>query len=324
MLYPVLFKPIYKQMLWGGTRLRTVYSRDVPNDNTGESWDISCRPGEMGIIENGPDAGLSFADYITRDRKAVMGTRLAEKNGAFPLLVKIIDANNNLSVQVHPDDGYALSMELSDTGKNEMWYIMEAPADGRLIIGLKHGVTRTDLLTAHEKGNVQDCLHHLPVKAGDMVNIPAGLIHAITKGTVIAEIQQNSDITYRLYDYDRIGEDGKPRTLHIRESLDAIDFSGRIPLRTVQGVHEIKNGNEIIHAIRNKYFSVSQYILRKPLQEAANPEAFLTFTNVAGKCRIISQRYTVDVPLSRSVFIPAGLGTYEIRGECTLLKTYVP
>jgi mannose-6-phosphate isomerase len=328
MLYPVLFKPIYKKMLWGGTRMHSLYGRELPYEDTGESWDISCRPNEMGVIENGADAGMAFADYIARDPKAVLGTRLAEKGGAFPLLVKIIDANAHLSTQVHPDDAYAKSLGGTDTGKSEMWYIMVPPEDGRLIIGIQPGTTPEDLLQAHESNTMEDFLHYLHVEAGDIVDLPAGLVHAITKGVIVAEVQQNSDITYRLYDYNRPGWDGKPRPLQIKESLETIDFSGRIPLTTVGGVGEKIGANEIVRAISNQYYAIVKYILREPLREASDPEAFCVFTCVAGNARFVTPRMSVGVPLSRSVYIPAGLGEFEIQplnGEpCVLLKSFVP
>jgi len=346
--YPLLFAPIYKEMLWGGDRLSTVYNRQLPYKKTGESWDISCRPDEMGIIENGPSAGMSFEEYIAYDREGVLGTRLANQE-RFPLLVKLIDANDTLSVQVHPDDADIVmtnkdrinnvcpvipgltsakdTWNPQDTGKNEMWYILIPPTDGNLIIGLKPGITPHTLRQAYKNGTVEDCLNRLPVKAGDIVNIPAGLIHALTPGVMVAEVQQNSDITYRLYDYNRVGLDGKPRQLHVDDAIAVTDFEGKIPQTTVPGLAIKKDDSNLIYTIANPYFAVIKYELGEALTESSNPEAFSIFTCVEGEA-VISQDDCVRLPLGRSVLIPAGLGDYTLRSKgdkkCVLLKSFVP
>lgn len=306
MLYPLLFKEVYKKMIWGS-----------------ESWGITCRPNEMGVIENGPLAGESFAEAIRRDRTGMLGTRLAEED-RFPLLVKIIDAQDNLSVQVHPDDAYAFGTARGDSGKNEMWYIIKTPEDGCLIIGLKDGVTREALQAAHKAGATESCLNRLPVKQGDIVDIPSGLIHALTRGVMVAEVQQNSDITYRLYDYNRKGPDGLPRELHPKESFDVIDFDNRIPVRAVPGLPVKKGENRLTYTIANRYFAVIKYEITTPLAETSDPAAFSVFTCVEGEGCIIASGQSVPLPAGRSVFIPAGLGSYEIQGDCVLLKSFVP
>ena len=293
MLYPMLFKPIYKEMLWGGKRM-TAYGRDLPFERTGESWDISCRPNEMSLIENGPLAGMPFDKAIAKDPAAFLGTAVHssyERNG-FPLLIKIIDANEDLSVQVHPDDAYAAAHKL-ESGKSEMWYIMEAAPGQSLIMGLSEGATAEKL-----RLDPMSCLKRLPVKKGDIINIPAGLVHAITKGLIVAEIQQNSDITFRLYDYERMGLDGKGRELHLDEGIAAVNFKGghrRLP------------------------FTVQQYEVDGEIIESSNPEAFTIFTCVDGSCEISG----VSLSCSRSAFIPAGLGSYNITGKAILLKSFV-
>jgi len=316
-------------MLWGGNRLNTMYHRNSPYDKTGESWDISCRPDEMGIIENGPAAGLSLADYIARDRTGVLGTRLA-KEERFPLLVKLIDANDNLSVQVHPDDSYASGS--ADTGKTEMWYILTPPTDGHLIIGLKPGITQNALRTAYENGTVEDCLNRLPVAAGDIVNIPARLVHALTPGVMVAEVQQNSDITYRLFDYGRVGLDGKPRQLHVEDALAVADFEGKLSKATIPGLSIKKGDCTQTYAIANKYFAVIKYELTGCLEETSDPAAFCIYTCVEGEVEFLvptacHPQEIVKLPAGRSVFIPAGLGRYVLcpkHERCVLIKSFVP
>ncbi|MCL2405160.1 MAG: class I mannose-6-phosphate isomerase [Defluviitaleaceae bacterium] len=340
--YPLLLTPIYKQMLWGGNRLNAIYNRNSPHNNTGESWDISCRPGEMGVIENGLAAGQTLAEYIAADKTGTLGTRLVSLD-SFPLLVKLIDANDYLSVQVHPGDDLdevalhsatsTSQWQASDTGKSEMWYILTPPTDGHLIMGLKPGITPAILRTAIESGTVESCLHRLPVAAGDIVNIPAGLIHALTPGVMVAEVQQNSDITYRIYDYNRVGIDGKPRELHIEESLAVADFENKIPKTTIPGLVIKKGDCTFTYAIANKHFAIIKYNLHSSFTETSDPAAFSIFTCVEGEVTITPHAMpgvaaaAVQLATGRSVFIPAGLGSYTIhpKGEhATILKSYVP
>jgi mannose-6-phosphate isomerase len=240
-MYPIKFLPIKKEMIWGS-----------------ESWEISCRPNEMSIVENGEFAGQSFADVIAKDPAGVLGLDFAESN--FPLLVKIIHARDALSVQVHPNDAYAKMKGGSDTGKSEMWYILQPPTDGFLIVGLKDGVTREMLARAYENGTVEQQLNRVKVQRGDIVEIPAGLIHALTPGTVVAEVQQNSDITYRLYDFGRLGADGKPRELHVQDALAVTDFRGEPKPLT--------------------HFSAQKQVVSAPIESCSNARHFSIFTAV--------------------------------------------
>ena len=326
-LYPVKFAPIYKEMVWGGTRLAQMFNRTLPSSKVGESWDISCRPGEMGIIENGPYTGESFENYIGKSKAKILGTRLANCE-KFPLLVKIIDANDALSIQVHPDDAQARQRGGEDGGKSEMWYVLNPPHDGKLIIGLKPGISREKLAEAYENGTVEDCINYLPVAVGDIINIPAGLVHALTPGIIVAEVQQNSDITYRLYDYNRLGLDGKPRPLHVEDALAVSDFEEKIPKQAVPGLGVKMGENELTYSICNPYFAIIKYDISVPLMEASNPEAFSIFTCVDGNAEIRTGAMTVEVPTGGSVFIPAGMGEYVITPangkKVVLIKSFVP
>jgi len=272
-----------------------------------ESWDISCRPDEMGIIANGPLAGMPFDEAIAIDPSAFLGTRVCKKD-VFPLLVKIITANDDLSIQVHPDDAYAAAHGL-ESGKSEMWYILEAEPGQSLIIGLTDDAAPEKLLS-----DPMSCLKRLPIKPGDMINIPPGTVHAITAGVKLAEIQQNSDVTFRLYDYGRAGLDGRPRELHLEHGIAVSDF----------GSYKHEAGAE---AIVNSYFSVCKYKIDGEITESSDPGTFTVFTCVEGACTISSPDSFrgPGVPLSceRSVFIPAGLGVYTISGKAVLLKSRV-
>jgi len=322
--YPIKLTPIYKEMVWGGNRLNTVYNRDIPSDKTGESWEISCRPNEMGIIENGTLAGLPLGEYIKGNPAAVLGTRLKDVKD-FPLLIKLIDANDALSIQVHPDDIYAKQTGSPDLGKSEMWCILQPPHDGDLIIGLKPGVTKETFATAYKNGTILNCLNKLKVKSGDIVNIPAGLVHALTPGVMVAEVQQNSDITYRLYDYDRLGLDGKPRPLHVEDGLNVSDYSGKLPIAAIEGLTIKKGNNQLTYSICNRYFAIIKYALSEPITESSNPETFAIFTCVEGDATITANGVTALLPQGSSVFIPAATGEYTIDTKnAVLLKSFVP
>lgn len=310
-MYPVLFKPIVKKMIWGS-----------------ESWDITCRPNETGVIENGESPGESFEKFIARDAEKILGTKIANKK-RFPLLIKIIDARDALSVQVHPDDTYAKFKGESDSGKSEMWYILSPPDDGFLIIGLNHGVTKEQLAAAYKNGTVESCLNRLHVREGDIVNIPAGLVHALTPGSVVAEVQQNSDITYRLFDYNRLGADGQPRALHVEDALAVADFDGKIPREAVRGEIINRGGAgdfTVSRVVSCEYFDAYKYEISGAVTEVSDVGAFSVFTCVHGGAVVETPQMKVEVPARRSVFIPAALGEYTLRptGECAVLLKSTP
>ncbi|MCL2363196.1 MAG: class I mannose-6-phosphate isomerase [Defluviitaleaceae bacterium] len=294
-LYPVIFHPIIKTMIWGQ-----------------ESWNISCRPLEMGVVKNGLYAGMEFDAYLGLNRVLTMGTRLANVT-PFPLLVKIIHARDTLSVQVHPDDAYAAAQSSHDPGKNEMWYVLQPPTDGHLIIGLNEDTTREALRHALATNTVENHLHRLAVKAGDIVNIPAGLVHALTPGAIIAEIQQNSDTTYRMYDYNRLGADGKPRELHIEHAQSVTDCDRLIPVETTD-------------AVDTDFFRVKKITLDAPRTIESNGEAFCILMCVDGAVSIRYGDGEVRLEARESTFVPAGLRCFEIvpDGFARVLHCIVP
>lgn len=319
--YPLKFKPIYKQVIWGGDKLNKLYNRELPFSNVGESWDVSCRKDDMGIIANGIFKERSIKDILYGNPKEYLGSKF-DVNSEFPLLIKLIDANDNLSVQVHPDDIFAQEVEKYNFGKTEIWYILDAPKDSFLILGIKDNISKEDFKNAVDENNIESCLNKLYVKKGDVVNIPAGLVHAITKGVVLAEIQQNSDITYRIYDYNRKGIDGKPRELHIDKALDVINFDKT--QNPIKGITVSSTCNNMTYYIANKYFAVIKYEVNGCFEEASDEEKFYIFTCVEGNCSIEGKDYKESLETGDSIFIPALLGEYSIVGKCTLLKSFVP
>jgi mannose-6-phosphate isomerase len=222
MLYPFIFKPIFKERVWGGRAIERLYGKKLPSKvPIGESWEISDRPGDVSVIANGPLAGKDLRWLMEHHERELLGDAKSA-NGRFPLLIKILDAQDKLSLQVHPPAHKAGG--LGGEPKTEAWYIADAAPGAELYVGLKRGVTREEFERKIQSGGVEECFHRVPVKAGDTMFLPSGRVHAIGAGLVIFEIQQNSDTTYRVFDWNRVGLDGKPRDLHVAESLASIDF----------------------------------------------------------------------------------------------------
>ena len=223
MLYPLTFHPLFKERVWGGRKLAEIYHKPLPPGvPIGESWEISDRPGDVSVIANGPLAGQDLHWLVERHAPELLGAT-QRAHGRFPLLIKILDAQETLSLQVHPPP--AKAAELGGEPKTEMWYIADAAPGAEIFVGLKRGVTRADFERKIQAGTVADCLHRLSVRPGDAMFLPSGRVHAIGAGLVIFEIQQNSDTTYRVFDWNRVGLDGKPRALHLDQSLASIDFN---------------------------------------------------------------------------------------------------
>ena len=225
--HPLTFKPLYKDRIWGGRLLAEKLGRELPPDTpVGESWELVDRDDDQSVVDRGPHAGLTLHDLWTKHRAAVFGTR-APDTPRFPLLAKILDAREKLSVQVHPPAH--LAAQLKGEPKTEMWYLLDATPDADLFVGFRNGVTRESFDASLKAGTCADLLHRIPVKRGDFIFIPSGRCHAIGGGCFIIEIQQNSDTTYRVFDWNRVDASGKPRQLHIAESLASIDFADHEP-----------------------------------------------------------------------------------------------
>jgi len=308
--YPIIFEPIYLQKIWGGESLNELFDRELPFPKVGESWDVSCRQGEMGTVRNGQLRGTTFAQLIDADAEGYLGKALCSKE-EFPLLIKLIDANDDLSVQVHPPGV-----------KTEVWYIIHAQEGARLNAGLVPGTSKKDFAAAMGSPEIENYLNFIPVKAGDVINIPSGTVHAIGAGLVIAEIQQNADTTYRVYDYGRVDDSGKPRQLHIEEALESIDFGASCGL--LQGKPENIQGGKKVFYCKTEYYSLYEYYVETSIHEISDSERFFIFMCLEGGCEIRTDECSVTITAGDSVFIPASLGAYEIAGKCKLLKSFVP
>ena len=224
----ITFTPLYMERVWGGRKLENIYGRTLPKPDTpyGEAWEISDRPGEQSIVNHGPLIGKSLGDLWQNQRQELFGAGF-ENIERFPLLIKILDARDDLSIQVHPPAD--LAYELGGEPKTEMWYIADAAPDAKLYVGLKSGVSKDDFQRAINEGTVDQVVHAIKPKPGDSIFIPSGRLHAIGAGLLIYEIQQNSDTTYRVFDWNRVGLDGQPRELHVEQSMRCIDFSDTEP-----------------------------------------------------------------------------------------------
>ena len=262
MLYPFIFRPIFKDRIWGGRELERLFAKKIPAGKPiGESWEISDRPGDASVIANGPLAGKDLRWLMENHAAEILGGAKPAADGRFPLLCKILDAREKLSLQVHPPASKAA--ELHGEPKTEMWFIADAAPDASLYVGLKHGVTRAAFEKKIADGSVADCFHRIPVRAGDTMFLPSGRVHAIGDGLVIFEIQQNSDTTYRVFDWNRTGLDGKPRELHIAQSLASIDFNDFEPkLVETKPTHIAGSTYKLRHLVQDPLFNVDEMTVK--------------------------------------------------------------
>lgn len=320
MYYPLKFKPVYKDYVWGGRNFATL-GKEIPDGIVAESWEVSCHKNGTSIIANGEFEGIALPALVERLGRELIGTALPEKDlKKFPLLVKFIDADKNLSVQVHPDDSYAFTNENGEYGKNEMWYIIDAKPGATLVYDVKEGVTRESFESAIKENKVEDSLKSISVAPGDAINIPSGLIHAISQGIMLAEVQQNSDTTYRVYDYGRTD-----RPLHIEKALDVIDFNSTGRPEKYPGLEiKLDSVSSKKHIIATPYFSVEVYDIKGEVIENADGSKFFIYTFFEGSGFISWESGTDTVRAGESVLIPACLGKYSLSGSLKALKSYVP
>lgn len=330
-IYPLTFTPVFKDYIWGGRNLQTKLGRELPPGVIAESWEISGHPSSPTQVNEGPLAGKTLPELLDLLGTGLVGTRSQAMldRGKFPLLIKLLDANQPLSVQVHPEDEYASRHENGELGKTEMWYILHAKPDARLIYGLTPGVTPESFRQSLEAGRLEACLHELPVKPGDAVFIPAGSVHAILEGILLAEIQQNSDTTYRVYDWNRVGPDGKPRPLHVDKALEVINFDQVEPGPYSPQLLEETPGlkRELITAC--PYFNVERVSLNEA--EAAftgncNGPTFEIWGTMSGNCQIEWAERPLALPAVGFTLLPAALGEFKVKAlePSVLLRVYIP
>ena len=313
-LYPLKLSYITKSPLWGGRRLLDGWGMKAEADTVGEAWMLSVRQKEMSIIENGPLAGMTMREYIDQyGGTAVIGT--AYDGGDFPLLVKLIDACDKLSVQVHPNDDYAARVE-NDRGKTEMWYIVEADEGAEIIYGLKDGMTAEEFRSAVREGKLADTMCHCPVHAGETYFIPSGMLHAIGAGILIAEIQQNCDLTYRVYDYERRGADGSLRELHVDKALDVTVPFTEDEVNAIRYECGAASEQTLAHC---RYFKTDKLVITESAEWKVDEVsfAFLLCLDGQGVIRVGDTSY--EIGRADGFYLPANLGDVSLEGQMTLL-----
>jgi len=329
-VYPLTFEPLFRNYIWGGRNLEALFGRKLPPGIVAESWDISAHPSSPTRVDSGPLAGLTLPQVQDRLGEALVGTRSrwATDRGRFPLLVKLLDANCRLSVQVHPSDPYALAHEDGELGKTEMWYVLHAKPGAELIYGLSRKTTPASFRAALEDGTLSDLLHCLPIKAGDAILVPTGTLHALLGGVVVAEIQQNSDTTYRVYDWGRAGTDGMLRPLHVDKALAVIDFDRVCPQAYRPVVVAESNGLRRAEISRCRYFVVEKVELEG---EAAycgrcDGSTFEIWGCLSGQAEVRWAGDPLPLAVVRFALLPAALGDFALQadGRATLLRAYTP
>ncbi len=330
-IYPLTFTPTFRDYIWGGRNLETKLGRKIPPGIIAESWEISGHHSSPTAVDYGPLAGKTLPEVLDLWGMDLVGRRSQAmlKHGKFPLLIKLLDANKPLSVQVHPEDEYATRHENGELGKTEMWYILHAEPQAHLIYGLTPDVTPASFRQNLEAGTLESCLYQLPVKAGDAIFIPSGSIHAIMEGILLAEIQQNSDTTYRVYDWNRLGNDGKPRPLHVDKAMDVINFGqvepGAYNVELLAETDELKR--EYITTC--PYFNVERITFKKKnalFKGVCNGNTFEVWGIMSGHSQVIWTGHPLDLSAIRFALLPAALGEFEIKASspATLLRVYVP
>ena len=319
-MYPIKLKPAFKDYLWGGTRLRDDFGKDCDFDKIAESWELSCHKDGNSVVADGEFAGLTLAQYIEKEGKSVLGTN-CEKFENFPILIKLIDAKDNLSVQVHPNNEYAQRVE-GEYGKTEMWYVVDCDEGASLLYGFKHNITKEEFRERIENNTLLEVTNSVPVKKGDVFFIEAGTLHAIGKGILIAEIQQNSNTTYRIYDYGRVGAAGKPRQLHIDKAVDVTNLCPAKPYPQSEPVD--MGGWTKKRLAKCEYFTVDVINVDTSAALEADKSSFVNILVLDGGCVLSSEgNDAVELKKGDSVFIPAGLGKFELTGKCSAVMTHI-
>jgi mannose-6-phosphate isomerase len=324
-LYPLKFIPIYKDKIWGGQKIKTILEKDFsPLLNCGELWAISGVEDEQSIVENGFLEGNELNELVEIYMGDLVGEKVFQKYGnVFPLLIKFIDTNSYLSLQVHPDDKMAKKYHDENFGKNEMWYIIEADHDAELISGFSKKVSSDEFVSALNDKKIEEFLNFEEVNKGDVFDIPVGRIHAIGPGILLAEIQQTSDITYRIYDWDRIGIDGLKRELHTELALKALDFDIKSNYKNLYS----NRLNEPANLVENDYFKTNVLEFDKKIQfDGALLDSFVIHVCIDGEYSLISaDNEPLTIKKGETVLIPAEMNIYEISpvGSAKILEVFI-
>ncbi|QLG44224.1 type I phosphomannose isomerase catalytic subunit [Costertonia aggregata] len=320
-LYPLKFRPILKERLWGGSKLKEILEKPVQNDTTGESWELSGVKGDVSVVANGELKGKSLQDLIDDYPETLMGKRIFERFGnEFPILIKFIDAKKDLSIQLHPNDALARARHDS-FGKTEMWYVMDADTDANLIIGFNKDVTKEEYSQSLKDDTLLNLLNYEPVKEGDTFFINTGKIHAIGAGVLLAEIQQTSDITYRVFDFKRKDKNGNLRELHTELALDAIDYSKKNDFK-VNYPKETNTPNSMVDC---PYFKTRfMHLTQELIQDVSQRDSFTIYMCVNGIAQIENDFAAETVTKGETILVPASSTKIRIKtNDAQLLEVTV-
>ena len=322
MLYPLKFEKVFIEKVWGGREFEKSLNMTLPKDkNIGESWEVSAHPNGMGIVANGNLKGKTLQEILDEYKEKLVGEKVYKEYGnRFPLLIKYLDVNDRLSIQVHPDDEVALKKH-NELGKSESWFIMEASKDAKLIMGIKKGITKEEFLEKTAKNDFSGLFEEISVKKGDLIDINPGMVHASLEGSVLfAEIQENSDITYRIYDFDRV-ENGKKRELHLKEAADVIDFDAKAVIINTNFLNDENRKN----IIKKKYYSIDKMKINEKFEDV-NEKSMIIYSILNGKGKIEytlnNEKKEVLIQKGETVLIPVGINI-ELIGELEILRTII-
>ena len=322
MLYPLKFEKVFIEKVWGGREFEKSLNMTLPKDkNIGESWEVSAHPNGMGIVANGHLKGKTLQEILDEYKEKLVGEKVYKEYGTrFPLLIKYLDVNDRLSIQVHPDDEVALKKH-NELGKSESWFIMEASKDAKLIMGMKKGVTKEEFLEKTAKNDFTGLFEEISVKKGDLIDINPGMVHASLEGSVLfAEIQENSDITYRIYDFDRV-ENGKKRELHLKDAADVIDFDAKAVIINTDFLNDENRKN----IIKKKYYSIDKMKINEKFEDV-NKKSMTIYSILNGKGKIEytlnNEKKEVLIQKGETVLIPVGIYVALI-GELEILRTII-
>lgn len=320
---PFLLKPAGKDYLWGGNRLNDDFSKEISMKPLAETWECSTHPEGLSVAANGEFEGQSLAEVLS-EHPEFLGAH-GKKNGELPILIKLIDAREDLSIQVHPDDGFAEKYENGQSGKTEFWYVLDAARDASLVYGLHHDVSRENLKESIVNGTIEKYLQKISIKKDDMFYVKAGTIHAIGSGVLIAEIQENSNLTYRLYDYDRMDKNGNKRKLHIEKALKAANLSCSTEPKQPLRVLKYRRGCAMEMLCRCKYFEVHRMLLntercRELVEYQSDSLSFRVLLCIDGCGTIISEKDAL-FPFFKGdcIFVPADSVKIRLHGRAQFL-----
>jgi mannose-6-phosphate isomerase len=322
-LYPLKFKTIYKDKIWGGHKIETYLHKDIGGlPNCGETWEISGVKSDVSVVDSGELKGQSLADLLEKFQGELVGDKVyAHFGNIFPLLIKFIDANDDLSVQVHPDDKLAKERHNS-FGKTEMWYVIEADPGSTLITGFNREMNEQEYVDALNSGHIMDILNKEDVTAGDVYFLPAGRVHTIGKGLLIAEIQQTSDITYRIYDFDRVDDKGNKRELHTQEALAAIDYKHHDEYKTLYTPKK----DETVHVVSCPYFTTNiMDFTHGTEKDYSGLDSFVIHVCVAGEYIIKHDGLAYPVKMGECILLPKTIDkvTLETTSGFKILESYI-